>query len=227
LDTVDYVLATHADADHIEGLNDVLRLFTVDAALVARSPANDPEYAKFAQTLSATKTHVATIQAGDLLRFGDARIEVLWPPAATHANEPSRNNDSVVLRVEFGRRSLLFTGDIEKSGENALIAGGKQLKADVVKVPHHGSRSSSTLPFVSATKASIAVISVGQSSMFGHPHAEVVERWQANGAQVFTTGKCGTISVITDGTDLTLTAFRSENRLACKGLSQNYPACKF
>jgi competence protein ComEC len=227
LDTVDYVLATHADADHIDGLNDVLRNFTVDAALVARSPANDPEYAKFAQTLSATKTHLASIQAGDLIRFGDAQIEVLWPPAAAHANEPSRNNDSVVLRVEFGRRSLLLTGDIEKSGENALVATGKQLTADVVKVPHHGSRSSSTLPFVSATEAKIAVISVGQNSMFGHPHADVVERWQANGAQVFTTGKCGTITVTTDGADLTLTGFKLENRLACKGLSQNYPACKF
>src|ERR1700754_2274823 len=113
-----------------------------------RSLPKLPEYAKFAQTLSATKTRVATIQAGDLIRFGDAEIEVLWPPAAAHANEPSRNNDSIVLRVEFGRRSLLLTGDIEKSGERALIAGGKQLRADVVKVPHHGSRRSSTLPFV-------------------------------------------------------------------------------
>lgn len=209
LDAVDYVLPTHADADHIDGLNDVLRNFTVDAALVARSPANDPEYAKFAQTLLATKTHVARIQAGDLIRVGDVQIEVLWPPAAAHANEPSRNNDSIVLRLEFGKRSLLLTGDIEKSGERALIASGKQLKADVVKVPHHGSRSSSTLPFVTATAAQFAVISVGQTSVFGHPHADVVERWRANGAQVFTTGKCGTITVTTDGTDLTLTGMQS------------------
>jgi len=209
MDTVDYVLPTHADADHIDGLNDVLRNFTVNAALVARSPANDPEYAKFAQTLSATQTHVTVIQAGDLIRFGDTQIEVLWPLAAAHANEPSRNNDSIVLRIAFGRRSLLLTGDIEKSGERALLASGKQLKADVVKVPHHGSRSSSTLPFVTATEAKLAVISVGQNSMFGHPHADVVERWRANGAQVFTTGKCGTITVSTDGTDLTLTGMQS------------------
>ncbi|HKS08079.1 MAG TPA: DNA internalization-related competence protein ComEC/Rec2 [Pyrinomonadaceae bacterium] len=209
LDTVDYVLATHADADHIDGLNDVLRNFTVDAALVARSPANDPEYAKFAQTLSTTKTHVTTIQAGDLIRFGEVQIEVLWPPAATHANEPSRNNDSIVLRVKLAKRSLLLTGDIEKSGENALVGTGKELNADVVKVPHHGSRSSSTLPFVSATKAKFAIVSVGQTSMFGHPHPDVVERWQANGAQVFTTGKCGTITVTTDGTDLILTGMQT------------------
>ena len=209
LDTVDYVLATHADADHIDGLNDVLRNFTVNAALVARSPMNDPEYAKFAQTLAATNTPVAHIQAGDLIRLGGAEIEVLWPPAAAHANEPSRNNDSIVLRVEFAKRSILLTGDIEKSGENALVAAAKGLRADVVKVPHHGSRSSSTLPFVTATKPIVAIVSVGQNSMFGHPHADVVERWQANGAQVFTTGKCGTITVTTDGTDLTLTGMQS------------------
>src|SRR5687768_15459912 len=208
LDTVDYVLATHADADHIDGLNDVLRNFTVNAALVARMPANDPEYARFAQTLSTTRTHLTTIQTGDLISVGEVKIEVLWPPAAD-ANAPSRNNDSIVLRVAFGRRSILLTGDIERSGENALIATGKELRTDVVKVPHHGSRSSSTQPFVTATKAKVAIVSVGQNSTFGHPHAEVVERWQTNGAQVLTTGDCGTISVTTDGTDLTVTGMQS------------------
>jgi competence protein ComEC len=209
LDTVDYVLATHADADHIDGLNDVLRNFNVNAALVGRTPANDPEYAKFAQTLAATHTPVATIQAGDVIHFEDAKIYVLWPPAAGSPNEPSRNNDSVVLRIAFGNRSLLLTGDIEKSGESALIGTEENLKADVVKVPHHGSRSSSTLPFVAATKPAFAIISVGQTSIFGHPHADVVERWQASGAKVFTTGKCGTITVTTDGTDLTVKGMRT------------------
>ncbi|HEX6285593.1 MAG TPA: DNA internalization-related competence protein ComEC/Rec2, partial [Pyrinomonadaceae bacterium] len=208
LDTVDYVLATHADADHIDGLNDVLRNFTVNAALVARTPVNDPEYAKFAQTLSATGTHFATVQAGDRIQLGNVKIEVLWPLTA-EANEPSRNNDSIVLRVTFGRRSILLTGDIEKSGESALVATGRELKADVVKVPHHGSRSSSTGRFVAATEAKIAIVSVGQNSMFGHPHAEVVERWQANGTQVLTTGECGTITVATDGTNLTVTGMQS------------------
>jgi competence protein ComEC len=76
-------------------------------------------------------------------------------------------------------------------------------------VPHHGSKSSSTLPFVNATKARVAVISVGKNSMFGHPHREVVERWQASGAQVLTTGECGTITVTSDGTDLTVTGMQS------------------
>lgn len=207
MDTVDYVLATHADADHIDGLNDVLRNFSVDAALVARSPSNDPEYAKFAQTLTATHTPQATLQAGDMLRFNDVTIEVLWPPATPEPDAPSRNNDSIVLRLTYGNRHILFTGDIEKNAERALISN--ELIADVVKVPHHGSKTSSTAPFIAVTHTQTAIISVGQYSMFGHPHREVVERWQASGAQVLTTGKCGTITVTIDGTDLTVTGMQS------------------
>ena len=209
LDTVDYVLPTHADADHIDGLNDVVRNFTVHAALVARAPANDAEYNKFSQTVSEAGTQVVKIQAGDVIRFGAVEIKVLWPPLTNDPPEPARNNDSTVLKVGFGKHSLLLTGDIEKGGERALVSTARDLKADVVKVPHHGSRSSSTTPFVSATQAKVAVISVGKNSMFGHPHREVVERWQANGAQVLTTGECGTITVTTDGTELTVTGMQS------------------
>jgi competence protein ComEC len=209
MDTLDYVLATHADADHIDGLNDVLRNFTVDAALVARSPGNDPEYAKFARTVSTTRTNLATLQASDVMRFGNITIEVLWPPATTDLNAPSRNNDSIVLHVTYGNRKFLMTGDIEKPAERALVESGEDLQADLVKVPHHGSKTSSTAPFIAATNAQTAIISVGQYSMFGHPHREVVERWQASGAQVLTTGKCGTITVTTDGTDLTVTGMQN------------------
>jgi competence protein ComEC len=209
LDTVDYVLATHADADHIDGLNDVLRNFTVAAALVARSPANDPEYVKFAQTLSTTSTQLTTIQAGDMIRFGDVEFNVLWPPAAVQPNEPSRNNDSIVLQVSYGKRKILLTGDIEKGAERALLQSAIELHADVVKVPHHGSKSSSTPAFVTATQPRFAIVSVGQHSMFGHPHREVVERWQASGARVLTTGQCGTITATTDGTELNVTGMQS------------------
>ena len=209
LDRVDYVLATHADADHIDGLNDVLRNFTVDAALVGRNPETDPEYAKFARTLSTTDTHLAIVQAGDVIHFGDVEIHVLWPPAAREPNEPSHNNDSVVLQVTYGRRKILMTGDIEKGAERALVTSGADLRADVVKVPHHGSKTSSTAAFVAETQTQTAIISVGQYSMFGHPHREVVERWQASGAQVLTTGRCGTITVTTDGNALDIRAFQS------------------
>ena len=206
LDSVDYVLATHADADHIDGLNDVVTNFKVRSALVARTPSNDAEYQKFAQTLTQTSTPVQVVQAGDVLRFGDVEAEVLWPPAMTTVDAPSRNNDSVVFKIRYGERTFLLTGDIEKSAET-FLSSADMVRADVVKVPHHGSRTSSSEQFVSAVKPRLAVISVGQRSMFGHPHPEVVERWRANGAEVLTTGNVGTVSVITDGRSLRVEKF--------------------
>ena len=207
-DAVDYVLATHADADHIEGLNAVVRNFKVRSAIVARSPLDDAGYAQFNNTLNQEKTPLQTVHAGDVLRYGEVEIEVLWPPPAAPL-APSRNNDSIVLRVRFGERIFLFTGDIEKRSE-AFLSAHAPLRADVVKVPHHGSKSSSTLEFVTAARPTLAVISVGQTSMFGHPHQEVVERWRNVGAEVITTGHSGTIMVTTDGRDLQVNRFVRE-----------------
>jgi competence protein ComEC len=204
LNEIDYVLATHADADHIAGLNDVLKNFSIRGALIARRPADDPEYSTFAQTLADTRTASETIEAGDVIHFGDVRVSVMWPPAG---GETSKNNDSVVLRIQFGERAVLMTGDIEQAAETSLLALPQELHADVVKVPHHGSRTSSTEGFVVATRPQYAIISVGRTSPFGHPHKEVVDRWQSNGSTVLTTGHCGTITVTTDGHDLRLERF--------------------
>ncbi|HEY0762941.1 MAG TPA: DNA internalization-related competence protein ComEC/Rec2 [Pyrinomonadaceae bacterium] len=200
LSQIDYVLATHADADHIDGLNDVLRNFSVRAALIARRPADDPEFQKFSQTLRETNTYSETIEASDVIRFGEVEIDVLWPPAG---GEKSSNNDSIVLRLQYRDRSILLTGDIEQAAERALRPG----HVDVVKVPHHGSKTSSTEGFVLATKPSYAIISVGRHSRFGHPHKDVIERWQANGATVLTTGERGTITVTIDTNGLRIDTF--------------------
>jgi competence protein ComEC len=112
-----------------------------------------------------------------------------------------------VLRVRFGEKSLLFTGDIEKPAETALVKNRSNLRTDVVKVPHHGSKTSSTEEFIAATRPTLAVISVGRHSIFGHPNKEVVERWKASGAQVMTTGEKGTISVVTDGRMIAVTTY--------------------
>lgn len=202
---VDYVLATHMDADHIDGLNDVLRNFDVRSIIAARTPRADPEYNKLYKTASEREVPIKLIMMGDVLRAGNVSARVLWPRASKIL--PSRNNDSIVLRLEFGKHKILFTGDLERAGEVALLATNASVNADVVKVPHHGSKTSSTPPFVKATGAQVAIISVGRSSMFGHPHRQVVERWQGSGAEVLTTGKCGTITVTTDGEDLSLHTF--------------------
>ncbi|MCU1268394.1 MAG: ComEC/Rec2-related protein [Acidobacteria bacterium] len=206
LDRIDYILATHADADHMDGLNDVMRNFQVGRAFVARTPGSDPEYAKFAATLRARQVPQSVLAANDELKFGDVTITVLGPPAADD-NAPSRNNDSIVLRLKYGQRTIMMTGDVEKEGEAAILAANTDIHADVVKVPHHGSKTSSTAAFVAATHPRLAIISVGTTSMFGHPTKEVVERWQASGAEVMTTGKRGTITVSTDGRDLVVRKF--------------------
>ncbi len=221
LDHVDYLVATHADADHIDGLNDVARNFSVRAALVGRMPLRDPEYMKFLNTLAARNVPVYPIGAGDVLRVGSASATVLWPLAVGNVDAPSTNNDSVVFRIQFGNTSILLTGDIEAPAERALVKRNSvivslptsgtetsaSLRADAVKVAHHGSKTSSSAEFVAATGARRAIIPVGQTSMFGHPHPEVIKRWLASGAQVLTTGQEGMITVSTDGRGLSVSSF--------------------
>lgn len=204
---VDYILATHADADHINGLNDVARNFRVRAAIVGRAPQSDFEFAKFAATARNYGVPVRVVGRGDVLRFGAVEAEVLWPPRTQDSSAPSRNNDSVVLRLRFGNRVFLLTGDIEKDAEAALAGAENDLHCDVVKVAHHGSKTSSIDAFVKATNPAYAIISVGLTSVFGHPHTEVLERWRESGAQILTTGQQGTITFSTDGNDLRLETF--------------------
>jgi competence protein ComEC len=207
LDHVDYILATHADADHIDGLNDIVRNFHVRAAIVGRAPVDDPEFAAFAATAEQRNVPVFLIGRGDTLRFGAVEIMTLWPTRSDNPAAPSGNNDSVTLRLSFGKRVFLLTGDIEKEAEAALTGSETPLQCDVLKVAHHGSRTSSTDAFVKAAHPAYAVISVGLSSIFGHPHKEVLERWRMSGAEILTTGERGTITISTDGRDLKVETF--------------------
>jgi len=207
LDRVDYVLATHADADHIDGLNDVARNFKVRGAIVARTPLDDAEYVRFAATMKEAGVPIDKIGAGDVLRFGNVTAQVFWPPPTQDEDAASRNNDSIMLLIRYGEKSLLLTGDIEKQGETAVLNEGMGIKSDIVKVAHHGSRTSSIDAFVAATRPALAIISVGRTSMFGHPNKDVVERWRASGAEVMTTGQRGTISVVTDGRSFSVSTF--------------------
>jgi competence protein ComEC len=207
LDRIDYILPTHADADHIDGLNDVARNFRVRGAIVARTPTDDPEFVRFAETMSTVGVPIEKVGAGDVLRIGDVALDVLWPPASSDPGAPYRNNDGLVLRIHHGEKVFLFLADVEKQTESALLKMDLNLRSDVVKVAHHGSRTSSIAPLVAATRPSVAIISVGRTSIFGHPHKEVVERWRASGAKIMTTGESGTISIVTDGKDLRVSTF--------------------
>src|SRR5882724_2322280 len=207
LDQIDYILPTHADADHIDGLNDVARNFKVRGAIVSRTPADDAEYIRFARTMKAAGVPLERIGAGDILHFGEVAIDVLWPSPVDNSDAPWRNNDGTVLRIRYGNQAFLFTADIEKEAERGIVNQGTDLRSNIVKVAHHGSRTSSTPDFIAATRAPLAIISVGRTSIFGHPSKEVVDRWRASGAQMMTTGERGTISVVTDGQTLRVGTF--------------------
>jgi competence protein ComEC len=205
---VDYILATHAHADHMNGLNDIARNFKVRAAFLSREGAGGAEGARLWKTLRGERVPVELVGRGDRLKFGAATVDVLWPPRAGEARGAlSENDDSLVLRVRYGSRVFLLTGDIERDAEAALVASREDLRSDVLKVAHHGSRTSSTEAFVAAARPAIAVVSVGLASPYGHPDGNVVARWRAAGAHVLTTGERGTITVSTDGRDLKVETF--------------------
>jgi len=204
---IDYIVATHADADHIQGLTEVAGNFDVDSALVGRRPIDDPEYREFKEMLGRRSVAIETVSRGRIMKIGGATVEFLYPRADPSAETVSDNNNSVVIRIVYGGRAFLFAGDIESAAEGELLSGGGTLRADVVKVPHHGSRTSSTEGFVRAAGAGFAIVSAGRHSRFGHPHREVTDRWIASGARVLTTSQHGMISFSTDGRDLVLNTF--------------------
>jgi competence protein ComEC len=209
---IDYILATHADADHIQGLSDVARNFRVRAAIFGRTPLKNSEFAELRSILQKRGIESLLVSRGDLLTFGDVKVEVLSPEKDDNSKAISANNHSLVLRIIYGERSFFMTGDIEKETESALLNVPEFIKTDVIKVAHHGSATSSTEGFVKASKAKLAIISVGKLSQFGHPKPEVVKRWKDADAKILTTGENGTISVSTDGRDLQLKTFIKEKR---------------
>jgi competence protein ComEC len=204
---VDYILATHADTDHIQGLTDIAKNFRVRGAFFGRTPAKDEDFVELQSILNRKNIPSLTLSRGDVLTFGDVKVEILYPETGDSPEAVSDNNHSVVLRVIYGSKKFLLTGDIERETEIILLQNPFYLQADIVKVPHHGSRTSSTEAFINATKAEYSIIPVGRHSMFGHPHEEIVERWKKSGAKIYTTGERGTISMTTDGKNLEVQTF--------------------
>jgi competence protein ComEC len=206
---IDYILATHADSDHIQGLSDAAVNFSLRAAIFGRTPAKDAEYAALHSILEKRRIESVTLARGDVLTFGAAKIEILYPPRNASPEAVSDNNHSLVLRFIYGDRKFLLTGDIERETERELTNAPEFLQTDMVNVAHHGSRTSSIEKFISATNAKL-VVSVGSESPYGHPHEEIIERWKNSGAKILTTGENGMISVSTDGQDLQLKVFKGE-----------------
>jgi competence protein ComEC len=205
---IDYLLATHADADHMDGLAAVARNFTVHEAIVGRVVTNDSEFKDFVRATARQKTPLALLNVGERFEIEGVTIEIFWPLSGKPVAQKSSNNDSIVLRLSYGANSILFTGDIEKESEEWLTKSAIDLRSEVLKIPHHGSKTSSTEAFIDAVKPRLAIVSVSERSRFGHPHAVVVERYQKRGVQLYQTGRDGMITVQSDGTTLQVSRYQ-------------------
>jgi competence protein ComEC len=226
-------IVTDPDADHAGGMPAIRRLFDVAEAWDAEKLARGPHWFGGAMLSRVWPRQDAAGRGlgplGDPLLLGvagrnapgtsapDPVASVVEegprPPARRAAR--GRNDEAIVLRIEFGLASFLLASDIEAAAEQALVASGAPLRATVLKVAHHGSRTSSTPGFLDAVAPTAAVISVGARNPYGHPDAGVLERLQTAGARVYRTDRDGAVIFETDGRELTITrwALRAVERL--------------
>ena len=206
--SLDVVVLTHGHADHVTGLLDVLRRYDVGRIIEREVEYGTPAYSDWSRAIEEEGAHVTQAVAGQLIDLGDrAYVEVLHPPGRLLTGTDSDlNNASIVLRVVYGDVSFLLTGDVFAEAERDMLSRGVEVGSTVVKIPHHGSRSSSSAEFIERVQPSVAVISVGADNRFGHPHAETVQVLQRNApeALVLMTKDQGIIGFVTDGKTLSV-----------------------
>jgi competence protein ComEC len=196
--SIDLVVSTHTDADHIYGLIDVLETYEVARVITGHDQSVAPD--EWFVALDAKGIVAEPITAGTSFDLGDGiTLDVLWSAEAPLA--ANVNNSSLVLKLRCRDVGFLLTGDIEAPAEEALLASGVELSATVLKVAHHGSTTSSTRDFLDAVGADVSVISAGANNTHGHPAPEVVDRLDDYGP-VFVTATAGAVTFETDGSTL-------------------------
>ncbi len=198
LTRLDCVVSTHPHIDHVGGLASVLNAVPADLLLTPVTRWDSRAFRSMMASAAAQGTAVAVPKAGDTLQLGGASVTVLhcWPEAIPLGRA---NDASIVLRIDYGRTSFLFTGDAEDWAEYMMIDAGASLKADVLKVSHHGSSTASTAEFLRAVRPGTAVISCGKNNDYGHPHSAVLNRLRALDCTVLRTDELGTVVLQSDG----------------------------
>jgi competence protein ComEC len=210
--SLDMVVLTHMDADHSRGLLEVLEHYRVGSVLVGLEQPGSSLYPQWRATLERKRLNAMAVAAGyEILLEPGVTLEVVHPPAEPMGGlRPDPNNNAVVLRLVYGEVSFLLAADIEADAENYLARNGAVLGSTVLKVAHHGSKTSTTEAFLARADPAVAVVSVGEGNRFKHPSPEVLERLGEAVIPdgVFRTDRDGTIEFITNGETLWVRTWR-------------------
>lgn len=195
IETIDLIAITHPHADHIGQLSKIIEAFDVGEVWMNGEIVNSQVFADALTAIEQKGIDYYEPTAGDTFDVGDVAIEIIHPDGLSL----NTNNNSIVMRLQYGDISFLFTGDAEKAAEEKMLAGDADLSASILHLGHHGSNTSSTGNFLEAVRADTAIYSAGVNNSYGHPDAEIIERVKARNMDVYGTDEMGTIVLETDG----------------------------
>jgi len=198
---LDYAIATHSHEDHIGSMDTVINTFDIGAVVMPKESSNTQTFRDFLTAIANKGLKPIEAKAGVKLELGSELYAELLAPNSSGYHDI--NDYSAVLRLVYGKNSFLFTGDAEAQSELEMLHLGSQLKADVLKVGHHGSRTSSTAAFLKLVAPKYAIISVGKGNSYGHPTGEALGRLSGVGATIYRTDESGTILCESDGETIT------------------------
>lgn len=199
---LDYVICTHAHEDHVGGLSGALQACTVDTVYSPVTSYSSKAFQNFAEKVEERGAVITVPEVGDEFRLGSAVAQIL----ACDPDAGDTNNTSIVLKLTYGETSFLFTADAEHAVENELLYDGADLKADVLKVGHHGSNTSTGEDFLRAVDPDYAIISCGKNNSYGHPNEETLVLLEEYNVPVYRTDELGDILCTSDGKTVTIEA---------------------
>jgi len=194
---IDYLIATHPHADHIGGMDNVIDQFEIGVIYMPRVAHTTKTYMELLEAIDEKNLRIRTAKAGVTITIDDVTVEILAPDSQLESD--NLNDYSVVLKLIYGKTKFLLQGDAEKKSEEFILESGMDIKADVIKLGHHGSSTSSTPKYIEAVDPDYAIVMAGEGNKYGHPHKEVVALMNEKGITLYRTDRNGTIVVISDG----------------------------